>query len=82
MKYKNTLSKSTVRCIVFQEGGIWYASGLEFNIVEAGDTPREALIFLFEALKGYLESAWKMGALPGILNQKPDREHENRWMKN
>jgi hypothetical protein len=79
MKYKNTLQKGAVRYIVFREGDAWYAVGLEFNVVETGDTAREALILLFEALTGYVESARKMKARPGILNQKPDREYEEIW---
>ena len=46
-KYKNTLQKGSVRYIVFKENNIWYAAGLEFNIVESGDTPQEAILLLF-----------------------------------
>jgi len=81
MKYRNTLQKGSVRFIVFREGGTWYASCLEFNIVESGDTPREALLLLFEAVQGYLESAKKIKARPGILNQKADSEYEDMWSK-
>jgi len=78
-KYKNTLQKGSVRYIVFQEGGVWYAAGLEFNIVETGDTPQEATLLLFEALAGYVESAKKIKARPSILNQKPDSEYADMW---
>ena len=64
---------------MFRERDTWYAVGLEFNIVESGDTPREALLLLFEAIQGYVESARRMKARPGILNQKTDREYENLW---
>jgi len=47
--------------------------------VENGDTPREALILLFEALTGYVESARKMKGRPEILNQRPDREYKEIW---
>ena len=79
MKCKNTLQKGSVRYIVFREGETWYGVGLEFNIVESGDTPREALILLFEALQGYVESAKKIKARPHTLNQKPDLEYEKMW---
>lgn len=79
MKYKNTLQKGTLRCLVFQEDKTWYAVGLEFNIVESGDTPQEALLMLFEAAQGYLEPAQKIKARPPILNQKTDPEYEERW---
>lgn len=79
MKYKNTLQKGNVRFIIFCEGGVWYGSCLEFNIVETGDTAREAMLLLFEAVEGYLESARKIKARPHILNQKPDREYEEMW---
>ena len=79
MTSKNTLQKGSVRYIVFRERNTWYAVGLEFNIVEAGETPREALLLLFETIQGYVESARKMNARPGILNQKTDREYESLW---
>lgn len=79
MKFKNTLQKGSVRYIVFRERDTWYAVALEFNIVEAGDDPREVLILLFEAIQGHLKSARKIGARPRILNQPPDREYEDLW---
>ena len=79
MRYRNTLQRGSVRYIVFREGAEWYAVGLEFNIVESGTTPQEALLLLFEALQGYIESARKIKARPGILNQKPEAEYETMW---
>jgi len=79
MKYKNTLQKGNVRFIIFREGDMWYGTCLEFNIVETGDTPQEAMLLLFEAVEGYLESARKIKARPHILNQSPDREYEEMW---
>jgi len=79
MKHKNTLQKGSVRYIVFKEGDLWYAAGLEFNILESGTTPQEAMLLLFEAVDGYVESARKMKARPGILNQKSDPEYEEMW---
>ena len=78
-KYKNTLQRGSVRVLVFREDDVWYAAALEFNIVEAGDTPNEALVLLFEAVRGYLESAKKIKARPNILNQSVDREYEQKW---
>jgi len=78
-KYKNTLQKGSVRYVVFKENGIWYAAGLEFNIVESGDTPQEAILLLFEALSGYVESAKKIKSRPNILNQTTDDEYETMW---
>jgi predicted RNase H-like HicB family nuclease len=79
MKYKNTLQRGSVRFIVFREKGAWYGTCLEFNIVESGDTPQEAMLLLFEAAEGYLESARRIKARPSILNQKPDSEYESLW---
>ena len=79
MKYKNTLQKGSVRFIIFREGDTWYGVCLDFNIVEAGDTPQEATLLLSEAIEGYLESARKVKARPYILNQKPDPEYEEMW---
>lgn len=78
-KYKNTAQRGSVRYIVFEEDSVWYAVGLEFNIVESGSTPQEALLLLFEALAGYVESAKKTKARPSILNQKTDAEYEKMW---
>jgi predicted RNase H-like HicB family nuclease len=78
-KNKNTLQKGRVRYIVFKEGDSWYAVGLEFNIVESGDTHQEALLLLFEALSGYVEAAQKIKVRPSILNQKTDSEYEEMW---
>lgn len=79
MKHKNTLQKGGIRYIVFKDADSWYAVGLEFNIVESGDTPQEALILLFEAVQGYVESARKIKARPSILNQKIDAEYSQMW---
>jgi hypothetical protein len=79
MKYKNTLQKGSVRYIVFKDGDTWYAVGLEFNIVESGTSPREAMLLLFEAMEGYVASAKKIKARPAILNQKADPEYEDLW---
>lgn len=79
MKYKNTLQKGSIRFVVFKEDDAWYAAGLEFNIVEAGDSPQEVLVLLFEAVQGYLESAYKIKARPNILNQKTNPEYEMMW---
>ncbi len=78
-KYNNTLQKGSVRYIVFREGQFWYAAGLEFNIVEAGDTPQEAFLLLLDAISGYVDSAKKIKARPNILNQKTDSEYEKMW---
>jgi hypothetical protein len=78
-KYKNTLQKGSVRYVVFKDGASWYAAGLEFNIVESGTTPHEALLLLFEALRGYVETAKEVGMRPQVLNQKVDKEYESLW---
>lgn len=79
MKYKNTLQKGSIRYIVFKEDLTWYAVGLEFNIVESGDDPREVLLLLFEAIQGYVKSAHKIKSRPQLLNQKTDEEYEQLW---
>lgn len=76
---KNSLQKGSVRYIVFHEGDTWYAAGLEFNIVESGTTPEEALLLLFEASRGYVETARKIKIRPHVLNQKVDKEYEDMW---
>ena len=81
MKYKNTPQKGSVRFIIFHENGVWYGACLEFNIVESGDTPREAMLLLLEAVQGYIESAKKIKVRLHILNQKPDPEYESLWRK-
>lgn len=76
----NTPQKGKVRYIVFKDGDTWYASALEFNIVESGDDPKIALINLFDAMEGYVESCRKVkGARISPLNQKPASEYEKLW---
>lgn len=81
MNYKNTLQRSSVRYIVFREDKTWYAVGLEFNIVETGDDPREVLLSLLEAIQGYAKSAEKIKARPHILKQTCDAEYEKLWKR-
>ena len=76
---KNSLEKGSVRYIVFREQDTWYAVGLEFNIVESGTSPQEALLLLFEALEGYVETARKIKIRPHVLNQNSDIEYEHLW---
>jgi len=78
-KYKNTLQRGSVRILVFRDTNAWYAAALEFNIVETGDTPQEAMLLLFEAVQGYLESAKKIKARPHILNQLINPEYGEKW---
>lgn len=79
MEYKNTLQKGSVRFMIFKEGTEWVGVALDFNIVETGDDPREVLFSLEEAIRGYLFSARKIKARPGILNQKSEKEYEDLW---
>jgi hypothetical protein len=79
MRTKNTLQKGSIRYIVFKDGGVWYAVALEFNIIESGDEPREALLSLFEAINGYIKTARKVKARTCILNQKTNKEYETLW---
>lgn len=79
MKYKNTLQRGSARFIIFREDDTWYGACLEFNIVESGDTPQEAMILLSESVQGYLESAKKIKDRPNILNQRSDPEYEDMW---
>jgi predicted RNase H-like HicB family nuclease len=82
MNMKNTLKKGQVRIMVFKEGGTWYGAALEFNIVESGNDPREVMLFLDEAIRGYLETAHKVNASDDVLNQKADPEYEKLWKLN
>lgn len=79
MRSKNTLQKGSIRYIVFKDEGVWYAVALEFNLIESGDEPREALLSLFEAINGYIKTARKVKARTCILNQKTDKEYETLW---
>jgi len=81
--FKNTEQKGSVRYIVFEdkEDTCWYAVGLEFNLVIAGDTPDIALLSLFDAINGYLTAFRKVrGARPHALNQTTDPEYEKMWL--
>ena len=77
---KNSIQKGSVRYIVFKEGDTWYGSALEFNIVEEAENPDAALIYLFEAIRGYINSAKKAKSrMIFALNQKPDPQYEKMW---
>jgi len=77
---KNSVQRESVRYIVFKEGVTWYAVALEFNIVEEADNPDAALLYLFEAMRGYINSARKSKSRMNFaLNQKTDSEYENLW---
>lgn len=46
--------------------------------MESGDTAREAMLLLFEAIAGYLESAKKVNN-SAVLSQEADPEYERMW---
>lgn len=76
----NTPQKGKVRWIVFKDGDTWYVSCLEFNIVESGDDARIALINMFDAMTGYVESVAKIkGSRYHALNQITAEEYEKLW---
>ncbi len=77
----NTYQKGSVRTIIFKDKDVWVGVGLEFNIVETGDDPREVFLMLDEAIRGYVISAKKSKIRPYILNQVSDIEYENLWEK-
>ena len=81
MKYKNTLDKGSVRTIIFKENDTWFGVALEFNIVESGNDPREIMIMLDEAIRGFVQSARKSKLRPMVLNQTADAEYESLWKK-
>src|SRR3989338_2556042 len=80
VKLKNSFQKSTVRYLVYhdREDKAWYAVCLELNIVRAGDSALEALLYLFEAIEGYIESAREL-KIENVLNQKPIETYETMW---
>jgi len=79
MSYKNTLNKGSVRCIVFKEGDTWYGVALELNIVEESQDPLAVQASLYQAIKGYVQTARKFKMRPMSLNQRPDKEYEELW---
>lgn len=81
MKYTNTLTKGSVRYIIFKEDNTWYGVALEFNLVEEGDNPTEVMSSLFQAIQGYVETAQKHKIRLMSLNQKPDKEYQELWDK-
>ena len=74
----NNFKEGSVRYIVFNENQKWHAVALEFNIVETGDNPDATLYGLFEAVRGYIESAIKAGE-SNVLNQDVDTQNERMW---
>ena len=78
---KNTLQKGNVRVIIFKEKNQWIGAALEFNIVEEGNDPREVMISIDEAIRGYIKCATKEKLGTGVLNQKPEKQYEDLWSK-
>lgn len=81
---ENTTKKGQYRWIVFKKGTQWYATALEFNIVQVGDDPNVVYFELQEAVKGYLEAAQKIKgfrekAINPMLNQKSEDAYEALW---
>ena len=66
MSFLNTTHSGSVRNVIFQENGEWFAVALEFNIVETGDSPQEVMVLLDTAIKGYVDSARKSVTAPLI----------------
>lgn len=76
---RNTYQKGQIRNIIFKEGDTWYAVALEFNIVESGKDPREVMLLLDEAMRGYIKAATKARLHDSVLNQETDPEYEMLW---
>ena len=77
----NTTQKGSIRCIIFREGDTWYGVALEFNIVESGNDPREVMLLLDEAMRGYIKGVSKAKLSYSVLNQKTDPEYEQLWSR-
>lgn len=76
----NTPTKGKFRHIVFKDGDTWYATALEFNIVESSDDPKLAFFNMLQAVDGYIRSAKKVkGSRFQSLNQITDPEYEKMW---
>jgi hypothetical protein len=69
-----------VRCIVFQEDGVWYGVALEYNIVESADTADVVYIQLQEAITGYREALSTSGD-ELIFVPHVDPEYEQMWQE-
>ena len=78
---RNTLKSGQIRTIIFKEGALWYGVALDLNIVESGNDPREVMLMLDEAIRGYIETASKFNTSEKVLNQKTDPEFEKLWAR-
>jgi len=76
---RNTYNSGQIRNIIFKEGDTWYGVALEFNIVESGNDPREVILLLDEAMRGYIKGASKAKLSYSVLNQNSDPEYEKLW---
>jgi predicted RNase H-like HicB family nuclease len=76
---KNTLQSGSVRVIIFKDKKDWVGAVLELNIVETGDDPQTLLLFLEEAIQGYVHVIAKECLDERLLNQKPNPEYEKMW---
>ena len=76
---RNTYHNGQIRNIIFKEGDTWYGVALESNIVESGSDPREVMLLLDEAMRGYIKTASKTKLSEVVLSQKTDPEYEKLW---
>ena len=76
---ENSLTKGTVRTLIFKEGKTWSGVARECNIAQTADEPREAVVLLDEAVRGYIVSAKKTRLTANVLNQDPEPEYEKLW---
>ena len=78
---KNSSKKRKVRSLIFwdNDDSTWYAVALEFNLVESGDTPGEAMGMLTRAMQGYLAAVRKEKFPAKFLNKKASTEYEKLW---
>lgn len=61
----------SLRLLVYQEGGHWFGHCLEFDIVEAGATPEEAIANVVQLCQSQIERAYEDGDLQSVFRPAP-----------
>jgi predicted RNase H-like HicB family nuclease len=60
------MKKLSLTATIWDEEGVYVAKSPETGVASIGDTPKEALCNLLEALELYLENATELGMLEDL----------------
>ncbi|MBB3321337.1 MULTISPECIES: DUF1902 domain-containing protein [unclassified Atlantibacter] len=71
--------KKTLRCMAYQEGGVFVAACLDLSLAAQGDTMQDAMAKLEEQIKDYLSEAYAEPAFTEHLLKR--KAPASMWFK-